>query len=276
MDLSQVIKDNYNDNEILKNINTVINMLNENSNIISVKNFFNFKQKREVITLNPNYNNTFSYNLIQKKGNFDLFQTLLGNILRNGLTINEEKENKNIQILKRGLPYIYEFTKIKRNETKLFKEELFSFLSELYNSNQIKTTFIYQYKILSEYNFQISFDLKYKNWILSLNRYETIIFGNKEELDQLKNCNKITNIIYEIANLWLEDVEKIPKELLIQFIQLLSHVTLIGFYIGNPESILSKNENKYLTFSYIINNQENLNKFSLSEKKQKVYLLILN
>lgn len=42
MDLSQVIKDNYNDNEILKNINTVINMLNENSNIISVKNFFNF------------------------------------------------------------------------------------------------------------------------------------------------------------------------------------------------------------------------------------------
>ena len=269
MDLSQVIKDNYNDNEILKNINTVINMLNENSNIISVKNFFNFKQKREVITLNPNYNNTFSYNLIQKKGNFDLFQTLLGNILRNGLTINEEKENKNIQILKRGLPYIYEFTKIKRNETKLFKEELFSFLSELYNSNQIKTTFIYQYKILSEYNFQISFDLKYKNWILSLNRYETIIFGNKEELAQLKNCNKITNIIYEIANLWLEDVEKIPKELLIQFIQLLSHVTLIGFYIGNPESILSKNENKYLTFSYIINNEENLNIFSLSREQTK-------
>ena len=207
---------------------------------------------------------------MQKKGDFSLFQTYLGNILRNGLTINEEKENeKNIKILKRGLPYIYEFTKIKRNETKIFKEELFSFLSELYLSNQIKTTFIYQYKILSEYCLQISFDLKYKNWIISLNRYETIIFENKDELDQLKNCNKISDTIYEIANIWLEDVEKIPKELIIPFFQLLSHVTLIGFYIGNPESILSKNDNKYLIFSYIINNQENLNKFSLSREKTK-------
>ena len=263
MDISQTIEDNNNDNEILKNIKILMNMLNENSNILSVKKFFNFKQKREVITLNPNYNNTYSYFLIQKKGDFALFQTYLGNILRNGLTINEEKENeKNIKILKRGLPYIYEFTKIKRNETKLFKDELFSFLSELYLSNQIKTTFIYQYKILSEYCIQISFDLKYKNWIISLNKYETIIFENKEDLDQLKNYNKITDTIYEIANLWLDEVEKIPKELIIPFIHLLSHVTLVGFYIGNPESILSKNENKYLTFSYIINNQENLNKFS--------------
>ena len=270
MDISQTIEDNNNDNEILKNIKILMNMLNENSNILSVKKFFNFKQKREVITLNPNYNNTYSYFLIQKKGDFALFQTYLGNILRNGLTINEEKENeKNIKILKRGLPYIYEFTKIKRNETKLFKDELFSFLSELYLSNQIKTTFIYQYKILSEYCIQISFDLKYKNWIISLNKYETIIFENKEDLDQLKNYNKITDTIYEIANLWLDEVEKIPKELIISFIQLLSHVTLVGFYIGNPESILSKNENKYLTFSYIINNQENLNKFSLSREKTK-------
>ena len=43
MDLSQVIKDNYNDNEILKNIKILMNMLNENSNILSVKKFFNFK-----------------------------------------------------------------------------------------------------------------------------------------------------------------------------------------------------------------------------------------
>ena len=99
-----------------------------------------------------------------------LYFKIIGNILRNGLTINEEKENeKNNKILKRGLPYIYEFTKIKRKETKLFKDELFYFLSELYLSNQIKTTFIYQYKILSEYCLQMSFDLKYKNWIISLN-----------------------------------------------------------------------------------------------------------
>ena len=81
MDISQNIEDNYNDNEILKNIKIIMNILNENSNILSVKKFFNFKQKREVITLNPNYNNTYSYFLIQKKGDFALFQTYIGNIL---------------------------------------------------------------------------------------------------------------------------------------------------------------------------------------------------
>ena len=43
MDLSQSNEDNNNDNEILKNIKILMNMLNENSNILSVKKFFNFK-----------------------------------------------------------------------------------------------------------------------------------------------------------------------------------------------------------------------------------------
>ena len=40
MDLSQSNEDNNNDNEIFKNIKTVMNMINENSNIVTVKNFF--------------------------------------------------------------------------------------------------------------------------------------------------------------------------------------------------------------------------------------------
>ena len=40
MDISQTIEDNNNDNEILKNVKILMNMLNENSNILSVKKFF--------------------------------------------------------------------------------------------------------------------------------------------------------------------------------------------------------------------------------------------
>ena len=109
--------------------------------------------------------------------------------------------------------------------------------------------------------------MKFKNWIISYNKLETIIFEKKEELEQLKDENKISNIIYEIGNLWLEEISKIQNELLLCFFQLLSSSTLIGFYIGDPESILTKDDNKYLSFSYIVQNQENLNNFSLSRER---------
>ena len=250
-----------------KNIQIIVDTINKNSDIIIVKYFFNVKQKNKVITLNQNYNNTFSYTLKTKKDDFSLHQTYLGTILRNGLTIIENEITNESKIVKRGLPYIYEFTEIKRNNSKSFKDELFSFLSDLFQFNQVKTLFIYQNKILSEHWFQISFDMKFKNWIISYNKLETIIFEKKEELEQLKDENKISNIIYEIGNLWLEEISKIQNELLLCFFQLLSSSTLIGFYIGDPESILTKDDNKYLSFSYIVQNQENLNNFSLSRER---------
>ena len=250
-----------------KNIQIIVDTINKNSDIIIVKYFFNVKQKNKVITLNQNYNNTFSYTLKTKKDDFLLYQTYLGTILRNGLTIIENEITNESKIVKRGLPYIYEFTEIKRNNSKSFKDELFSFLSDLFQFNQVKTLFIYQNKILSEHWFQISFDMKFKNWIISYNKLETIIFEKKEELEQLKDENKISNIIYEIGNLWLEEISKIQNELLLCFFQLLSSSTLIGFYIGDPESILTKDDNKYLSFSYIVQNQENLNNFSLSRER---------
>ena len=250
-----------------KNIQIIVDTINKNSDIIIVKYFFNIKQKNKVITLNQNYNNTFSYTLKTKKDDFLLYQTYSGTILRNGLTIIENENINESKIVKRGLPYIYEFTEIKRNNSKSFKDELFSFLSDLFQFNQVKTLFIYQNKILSEHWFQISFDMKFKNWIISYNKLETIIFEKKEELEQLKDENKISNIIYEIGNLWLEEISKIQNELLLCFIQLLSSSTLIGFYIGDPESILTKDDNKYLSFSYIVQNQENLNNFSLSRER---------
>ena len=200
------------------------------------------------------------------KNDFSLYQTHIGNILRNGLTLIENENIKESKVIKRGLPYIYEFSEIKRNN-KSFKDELFSFLSDLFQFNKIKTLSIYQNKILSEHWFQISFDIKFKNWIISYNRNETIIFENKEEIIQLKNENKISNIIYEIANLWVDEISKMQTELLLSLIQFLSLSTFIGFYIGDPESILTKNENKYLSFSYIVQNQENLNSFSLSKER---------
>ena len=250
-----------------KNIQIIVDTINKNSDIIIVKYFFNVKQKNKVITLNQNYNNTFSYTLKTKKDDFLLYQTYSGTILRNGLTIIENEITNESKIVKRGLPYIYEFTEIKRNNSKSFKDELFSFLSDLFQFNQVKTLFIYQNKILSEHWFQISFDMKFKNWIISYNKLETIIFEKKEELAQLKDENKISNIIYEIGNLWLEEISKIQNELLLCFFQLLSSSTLIGFYIGDPESILTKDDNKYLSFSYIVQNQENLNNFSLSRER---------
>ena len=250
-----------------KNIQIIVDTINKNSDIIIVKYFFNIKQKNKVITLNQNYNNTFSYTLKTKKDDFSLHQTYLGTILRNGLTIIENEITNESKIVKRGLPYIYEFTEIKRNNSKSFKDELFSFLSDLFQFNQVKTLFIYQNKILSEHWFQISFDMKFKIWIISHNKLETIIFEKKEELEQLKDENKISNIIYEIGNLWLEEISKIQNELLLCFFQLLSSSTLIGFYIGDPESILTKDDNKYLSFSYIVQNQENLNNFSLSRER---------
>ena len=246
-----------------KNIQIIVDTINKNSDIIIVKYFFNVKQKNKVITLNQNYNNTFSYTLKTKKDDFLLYQTYLGTILRNGLTIIENEITNESKIVKRGLPYIYEFTEIKRNNSKSFKDELFSFLSDLFQFNQVKTLFIYQNKILSEHWFQISFDMKFKNWIISYNKLKIIIFEKKEEIEQLKDENKISNIIYEIGNLWLEEISKIQNELLLCFFQLLSSSTLIGFYIGDPESILTKDDNKYLSFSYIVQNQENLNNFSL-------------
>ena len=170
------------------------------------------------------------------KNDFSLYQTQIGNILRNGLTLIENENIKESKVIKRGLPYIYEFSEIKRNN-KSFKDELFSFLSDLFQFNKIKTLSIYQNKILSEHWFQISFDIKFKNWIISYNRNETIIFENKEEIIQLKNENKISNIIYEIANLWVDEISKMQTELLLSLIQFLSLSTFIGFYIGDPESI---------------------------------------
>ena len=51
MDISQTIEDNNNDNEILKNIKILMNLLNENSNILSVKKFFNFLSRKEKLLL---------------------------------------------------------------------------------------------------------------------------------------------------------------------------------------------------------------------------------
>jgi hypothetical protein len=51
MDLSQSNEDNNNDNEIFKNIKTVMNMINENSNIVTVKNFFLMLSRKEQLLL---------------------------------------------------------------------------------------------------------------------------------------------------------------------------------------------------------------------------------
>ena len=146
---------------------------------------------------------------------------------------------------------------------------MFSFLNELYTSKQIKSIFIYQNKILSENWFQVSFDIKFKNWIISYNRLETIIIENQNEIEELKKENKISNNLYDIGILWFEQLNKIKIDLLVSFIQILSTSTFIGFYIGAPDSILSKNDEKYLCFSFIVKNQENLKNFSLSQERSE-------
>ena len=84
---------------------------------------------------------TFSYTLKTKKDDFLLYQTYLGTILRNGLTIIENEITNESKIVKRGLPYIYEFTEIKRNNSKSFKDELFSFLSDLFQFRKLMLIF---------------------------------------------------------------------------------------------------------------------------------------
>ena len=197
-------------------------------------------------------------------------------------------------ILKRGLPIIYEYSLVDNNNVsndnnniiiqnvnnnnnneKTFNDELFKYLNELFKTKIISKISLLQLKIISEFSFQISYDLEYKNWLLTSNdKNKCFIFNNLIDLNDFKKDKKISKNEYNIIKIWLNFLEKNfenvnENNLLNEFLQFCNNNTLLGFYVGDKNSLFSKdfyNEKKLIFFN-IISNHEKFSNFSFSFNK---------
>ena len=196
-------------------------------------------------------------------------------------------------ILKRGLPIIYEYSLVDNNNVsnnnnniiiqnvnnnnteKTFNDELFKYLNELFKTKIISKISLLQLKIISEFSFQISYDLEYKNWLLTSNdKNKCFIFNNLIDLNDFKKDKKISKNEYKIIKIWLNFLDKNfenvnENNLLNEFLQFCNNNTLLGFYVGDKNSLFSKdfyNEKKLIFFN-IISNHEKFSNFSFSFNK---------
>ena len=220
--------------------------------------------------------------------------------------MKENKFNKNnCSILKRGLPIIYEYSKINNDDVnnnniinisigvnnyseKKFNNELFKYLSELFKTKIICKISLLQLKIISEFSFQISYDLEYKNWLLTSNEHnKCIIFNDLNDSNNFLKEKKISNNEYQIIKIWLNFLNKnfLNEEFhdknkdneLNEFLKFCNKNTLLGFYVGDKNSIFTKDFNeKKLIFFNIISNHEKFSNFSLSFSKTENFFIKYN
>ena len=159
-------------------------------------------------------------------------------------------------ILKRGLPIIYEYSLINNNNNnnndinyinneKTFNNELFKYLNDLFKTKIISKVSLLQLKIISEFSFQISYDLEYKNWLLTSNdKNKCFIFNNLIDLNDFKKDKKISKNEYKIIKIWLNFLDKNYENndsnnnnLLNEFLNFCNNNTLLGFYVGDKNSL---------------------------------------
>ena len=219
-----------------------------------------------MLSLNSSYSSTFSYFLYKESNNFSLFQTTLGNSLRNGLCIVEAKRMDDIRIIKRGLPKVYEYTEKEDSPNFQFQNKLFKCISNLLSKQSVTSFSLLRIKIASEIHVQISFDIINSYWIISTKNSNCVIIKRKEEIEALSSNNTISNLMKEICLYWINKMtlyEKSNPELYKEFICECSSKTLIGFYCGYEESMIQYEE-KHIIFYSFVYNMEKLSQFSAS------------
>ena len=152
------------------------------------------------------YNNTYIY-FPNDKNEIIFYQNVVGNTIRNGLTIYsvpkklQTKNNKSrfvhlslqpntfYRIIKRGMPKLYEYNLNPKNRSKsasLFNELLLNNLKQYYEAVRIPRINIKQIKIKSTIIFQISFD-KEKNGCLNVDQISSafLVGENENKLFQI-------------------------------------------------------------------------------------------
>jgi hypothetical protein len=231
------------------------------------------------------YNNTYIY-FPNDKNEIIFYQNVVGNTIRNGLTIYsvpkklQTKNNKSrfvhlslqpntfYRIIKRGMPKLYEYNLNPKNRSKsasLFNELLLNNLKQYYEAVRIPRINIKQIKIKSKIIFQISFDKENNGWIVNDNFYNCVIFRDINEIEALYLDNKITKNMYQICKECDELFRNILKKKESQntninhnFLHEISENTFLGYYLEEKEEVVF--------YSIVSNLQYNREQFCLPIK----------
>lgn len=213
------------------------------------------------------YKTTYTYFLSDKSDSFfPLFQTTFGNALRSGLCIVESQNIQEIRLVKRGLPKLYEINESK-NKCVLFHKKLLRFVGELFHNKSVKTLTIYQGKILSDINVQISYDSKHNSWIICTKKQYSVVFRDQNDINQLLQNEKINFTLHEVCQHWLNILSKMSyanAELYKDFLIKCDKKTLIGYYENSSPSSQNNNNGKKLIFELFVYNMEQFTQFSAS------------
>ena len=176
----------------------------------------------------------------------------------------EAKNIQDIKIIKRGLPKIYTLCN-KNQENKNFQKKLYNFIDNIYQDKTVNSLSIYQIKILSNIEIQVSFEKIYKHWIISVNNENTVLFQTESDLFTLHKKKQISDILYEICMKWLsymKDYNETENDLYTMFIKDMSDRTLTGFYLNNDESKFMQYGEKTIIFYSLVYNMDKFSQFS--------------
>ena len=113
-------------------------------------------------------------------------------------------------------------------------EELFEFLNVLYiEEDKIPRINVKKIKILSDIEFQISYDKNFGGWIISDNKNNCVIFNDINEVKSLYIEGKINKTLYEISKECYELIERVSKksDIRSKFYYDMNHYTFLGYYL---------------------------------------------
>ena len=197
----------------------------------------------------------------QKKGRFNNYRSKVAHL--------SLQDNYFFKVIKRGMPKLYEYNinqKYKKASCLAFNDELMKRLEKLYETFKIPRINIKKIKIVSQINFQVSFDKENNAWVISDNLNNCVIFTDINDVNELYRDKKINTFIYQICKECYDLFGNILKKRDSQnnkinhnFLYEISKNTFLGFYLPDKEEIVF--------FAIVSNLQYNLEQFCLPLKE---------